>query len=178
MRAQAVEPTGVERMFAPGELIVSTTDVRGIITYANEAFCRMAAAPEVELLGRPHNVVRHPDMPRAFFAYVWDVLSTRQEIFAYVKNLALDGTHYWAFAHMTAAGRPGEPITGYRSNRRAPSREAVAAVEPLYRQLCEVERSHASSSAALAASIEALAGFLDERGMTYDEYVWSITPGA
>jgi PAS domain S-box-containing protein len=176
MRTAVVEPTGIERTFGPEELIVSKTDTKGVITYANDVFCRMAAAPEADLVGRPHNVVRHPEMPRAVFKYMWDALSARQEIFAYVKNLALDGSHYWVFAHVTASGRPGEAIVGYHSNRRAPAREAVAAVEPVYRQLRAIERSHASSPDGLAASVSALYALLEERGMTYDEFVWSVTP--
>ena len=83
---------------------------------------------------------------------------------------------YWVFAHVTASGRPGEAIVGYHSNRRAPAREAVAAVEPVYRQLRAIERSHASSPDGLAASVSALYALLEERGMTYDEFVWSVTP--
>lgn len=176
MRATLIEPTGVERTFGPDELIVSKTDTKGVITYANDIFCRMAAATEEELVGRPHNVIRHPDMPRAVFKYMWDVLGARQEIFAYVKNLALDGAHYWVFAHVTASGRPGEPIVGYHSNRRAPAREAVAAVEPIYQQLRAIERSHASSAEGLEASVAALYALLEQKAMTYDELVWAVTP--
>ena len=176
MRPTAIRASGVERSLGPDELIVSKTDGKGILTYVNETFCRMAAAREEDLLGEPHNIIRHPDMPRVLFKYLWDSIGSRQEIFAYVKNLAFDGTHYWVFAHVTASGRLGEPITGYHSNRRAAAGEAIAAVEPLYRTLCEVERSHSSSRQGLEASAEVLETTLRDRGMTYDEFVWSITP--
>lgn len=176
MRTPAARPTGVERMFGAGEIIVSKTDSNGVITYANHVFCRMATADECDLLGKPHNIIRHPDMPRALFKHMWDTISSRKEIFAYVKNLALDGSHYWVFAHVTPTGRPGKEITGYHSNRRVPAREAIAAVEPIYRRLCEIEASHPAPRDGLAASVTALHEILDERRMTYDELVWSITP--
>lgn len=176
MKHTLVKPTGVERPFGRDELIVSKTDAKGIITYANDVFCRMAGAAEADLIGQPHNIIRHPDMPRSVFKYMWDTISTRHEIFAYVKNLGLDGAHYWVFAHVTATGRPGEPIKGYHSNRRCPAREAVAAVEPIYRQLRSIEQAHSSAKEGLDASTAALVAFLQERDMTYDELIWSITP--
>ena len=176
MMATAVRPTGVERVLAPDELIVSKTDAKGVITYANDVFCRMAAMTEDELLGQPHNVIRHPDMPRAVFQYLWETISARQEIFAYVNNLGADGAHYLVFAHVTATGPVGGPVTGYHSNRRAPAREAIAAVEPVYRVLREIETSHPSSKDGLAASTAKLHAILVEAAMTYDEFVWNVTP--
>jgi PAS domain S-box-containing protein len=176
MRATAVQPTGVEHLLSAGELIVSKTDPKGVLTYVNHVFCRMAAAGEEELLGRPHNIIRHPDMPRAVFKLLWDTVEARREIFAYVKNLGLDGSHYWVFAHVTPTGRPGGPITGYHSSRRAPSRDAIGAVEPLYRELRQIERSHSSARDGLEASTKALEARLHDHGVTYDEFVWSVTP--
>lgn len=176
MPVTAIQPTGVERVLSPGEFIVSKTDAKGVLTYANHVFCRMAAAGEEDLIGRPHNIVRHPDMPRAVFKLMWDAISARQEVFAYVKNLAFDGAHYWVFAHVTATGRPGQVISGYHSNRRAPAPEAIAAVEPVYRQLRQIERAHSSSREGLDASFAALQATLEEYGLTYDEFIWSVTP--
>ncbi len=89
--AWTVSPTGVERTFDADELIVSKTDRKGVITYANEVFCRTSRYREEEIIGRPHNVVRHPDMPRALSRLLWDTISGGREIFAYVLNLAADG---------------------------------------------------------------------------------------
>src|SRR5689334_2578922 len=101
MRATRTRPTGVERTFGADEIIVTKTDPRGVITYANEVFLRVSALTEAEAAGQPHSIIRHPDMPRAVFKLLWDTLGERQEIFAYVKNLAADGAHYWVFAHVT-----------------------------------------------------------------------------
>lgn len=176
MRSAAVTPTGKENLLGRDELIVSKTDTKGVLTYVNDVFCRLAVAEETELIGKPHNVIRHPDMPRAIFKYLWETIAARREVFAYVKNMGMDGSFYWVFAHVTASGRTDGPLTGYHSNRRAPDREALAAVEPLYRELRQIEQSTTGSREALEKSTAALYATLDERGLTYDEWVWSITP--
>ncbi len=101
MRATRVRPSGIERTFGDHEMIVTKTDPRGVITYANDVFLRVSAIPEHEAVGHPHNVIRHPDMPRAVFKLLWDTLEEQKEIFAYVVNLAADGAHYWVLAHVT-----------------------------------------------------------------------------
>jgi PAS domain S-box-containing protein len=117
---RVVTPTGQERTFSADELIVSKTDPRGVITYANDVFLRVSGYPAGEALGRPHNIIRHPDMPKAVFALLWETLAARQEMFAYINNLAADGAHYWVLAHVTPSyGRNGDVI-GYHSSRRCP----------------------------------------------------------
>ena len=173
---RGIRPTGVERTFSPDELIVSKTDPRGIITYANDVFLRVSGYAEDEVLGRPHNLIRHPDMPRAVFKLLWDALGAGQEVFAYVNNLAADGAHYWVLAHVTPSHDARGALVGYHSNRRAPSRRGVAAVLPLYERLVAEERRHPTARAAVEASSELLAALLRERGATYDEFVWSTVP--
>jgi PAS domain S-box-containing protein len=176
VRATTVIPTGQERLLDADGLIVSKTDPKGIITYANEVFCEMAAMAEDELLGQPHNIIRHPDMPRCVFKLLWGTLAVREEVFAYVVNLAADGAHYWVFAHVTpTVDRSGEVI-GYHSNRRAPARSAVDAVSGLYAKLRAVEQQHAHPAGGLAASSQLMADVLAEHLMSYDEFVWSVTP--
>ncbi len=174
MHATLVRPTGVERTFGNDEIIVSKTDAKGVITYANDVFLRVSAYAETEVVGKPHNVIRHPDMPRAVFKLMWDTIQAGEEIFAYVLNLAGDGAHYWVFAHITPSLDPGGRIVGYHSNRRCPDRAAVAEAQGLYRRLRTVERQAGSSPAGLQASTDALATVLAESGRTYDEFVWSI----
>lgn len=174
MHDSLVRPTGVERTFGIDEIIVSKTDTKGIITYANDVFLRTSAFAESEIVGRPHNVIRHPDMPRAVFKLMWDTIAAGEEIFAYVVNLAGDGAHYWVLAHVTPSFDRTGRITGYHSNRRSPDREAVARAQALYRQLRTVERQAAGSPAGLQASTDLLNDVLTERGQTYDELVWSL----
>ena len=174
---RGIRPTGVERTFSPDELIVSKTDPRGIITYANDVFLRVSGYAEDEVLGRPHNLIRHPDMPRAVFKLLWDALGAGQEVFAYVNNLAADGAHYWVLAHVTPSTDEANRIVGYHSSRRKPDPRAVAAARDLYRTLREEELRHGSSQAALDASWAMLHRMLTERGQTYEEFVWELTNG-
>jgi PAS domain S-box-containing protein len=177
MRTVAVRPTGVERSFNTNEIIVTKTDLRGHVTYANDVFLRVSAYPEHEVIGQPHNVVRHPDMPRCVFKLLWDTLRSGAELFAYIVNLAGDGAHYWVLAHVTPSRDQSGAMVGYHSNRRVPSRTALAEIQPLYQSLLAEERRHSRTPDAVAASTDLLNRMLDERGVNYDQFVWSLTSG-
>lgn len=174
MRGSGVVPTGVERRLGTDELVVSKTDGRGRITYANAVFLRMCACAEADVVGRPHNLIRHPEMPRALFRLLWDTIQAGDEVFAYVLNLGLDGAHYWVFAHVTPSYDGSGSIIGYHSNRRAPDPAAVAAVQPLYRDLLAVEQRQSDPVRAVEAGRELLQARLDELATTYDAFVWSL----
>lgn len=176
MRAahRSIRPTGVERTFSADELIVSKTDPRGVITYANDVFLRVSGYAMDEVVGRPHNLIRHPDMPRAVFQLLWDTLAARRELFAYINNLAADGGHYWVLAHVTPSFGPGGAVTGYHSSRRRPAPRAVERISPLYDRLLAEERRHPDARTAVAASSQLLAGLVAEQGGSYDDLVWSI----
>lgn len=169
-----VLPTGVERRFGDEEIIVSKTDTRGVITYANDVFLRVSGHREEDLIGRPHNIIRHPDMPRGVFRLLWQEIEAGREIFAYVLNLAADGAHYWVLAHVTATIGLGGTITGFHSNRRTPSPAAVREITQVYTAMSAQERGHPVASEAAAVGQRFLEGVLAERGVTYSEYVWSL----
>lgn len=170
----AVRPTGEERTFAADELIVSKTDRRGLITYANDVFLRVGAYELDEVIGRPHNLIRHPDMPRAVFQLLWDTLGAGQELFAYINNLAADGANYWVLAHVTPSLDAAGNVVGYHSNRRRPSPRAIAQVRPLYERLLAEERRHSSARAAVTASSALFTQLVAERADGYEDLVWSI----
>lgn len=174
MRRLATAPTGRERHFGDDEIIVSKTDARGIITYANEVFLRVAGYTEAEVLGQPHNLIRHPDMPMCVFKVLWDTISSGKEIFAYVVNQAKCGDHYWVLAHVTPTYDDSGKIIGYHSNRRTAHPEAVRTIEGIYRELRRVESAHSNSDAAMKAGIEHLMATLAGAGMSYDEFVFSL----
>jgi PAS domain S-box-containing protein len=174
VRQTTVRPTGVERTFDSDDIIVSKTDPKGIITYANDVFLRVSGYAEEEVLGQPHNIIRHPDMPRCVFKLLWDTIAGGEEIFAYVLNLAADGAHYWVVAHVTPTFGRRDEIIGYHSNRRLPHRGDVAEIAPIYQALLVEERRHTQTPAAIAAGTAKLQHLLAERGQDYDEFVWSI----
>lgn len=168
-----VQSSTVEREMREGDFIVSKTDATGKLTYGNRIFIDFSGYSESELLGKQHNIVRHPDMPRAVFKLLWDTVPTGKELFAYVKNLAKDGSFYWVFANVTASYDQQGNIIGYYSVRRKPSKEAVRNIEPIYQMLCAEEAKH-SPKAGLAASTQLLESYLSERGLTYDQFVHSL----
>ena len=169
-----VRPTGEERTFPADELIVSKTDLRGVITYANDVFLRVGAYSLDEVIGQPHNLIRHPDMPRAVFKLLWDTLAARRELFAYINNLAADGANYWVLAHVTPSYGPDGSVVGYHSNRRRPSPRALQRVRPLYERLLAEERRHPNARAAVAASSALLDRSIAEQAASYEEFVWAV----
>jgi PAS domain S-box-containing protein len=168
-----ITPTSVERKMREDDFIVSKTDLKGRITYGNRIFIEFSGYTEEELLGSQHNIVRHPDMPRAVFKLLWDTIQSGQECFAYVKNMAKDGSYYWVFANVTPSYDIDGKHIGYLSVRRKPKDEAVQSVSALYRTMLEAERQ-AGSRDAIAASSAILAGLLAEKGVGYDEFILSL----
>lgn len=165
--------TGVERTFDADEFIVSKTDVKGHITYANSVFLRISGYEEDEVLGRPHSMIRHSDMPRCIFRLLWERIQSGREIFAYVVNAAKNGDHYWVLAHVTPTFDMNGNTTGFHSNRRKPRAEQVATVKPLYDRLVALEDGHANRRQGLEESTLLLNRILSEKGLSYDEFVLS-----
>ena len=174
MARPTIKPTGRERTFHEDEIIVSKTDLKGIITYANHVFMRVAGYTERELLGKPHNIIRHPDMPKCVFKLLWDTIAAGNEIFAYVINLCKNGDHYWVFAHVTPSFDGKGNITGYHSSRRKPDRQAVDQVVPIYQALLKKEASYSDWRDGMNAATDMLLAHLDQAGVQYDEFVLSI----
>ncbi len=133
--------TQVEHALAEDVSLVSRTDIEGRITYANPSFIQASGYSERELIGQPHNLLRHPDMPAEAFADLWGTLKAGQPWTGVVKNRRKNGDHYWVYANVTPV-RAGGAVTGYLSVRTPASREQVAAVEPVYRQFSEGRASH------------------------------------
>lgn len=137
--ADVKQCTGVERTFAPDQIIVSKTDAGGRITYANDTLLAISGYGEDELLGKPHNIIRHPQMPRVVFKLLWERIQAGSEAFAYVINRCKNGDHYWVFAHVTPNYDSAGAIIGYHSCRRVPKPSVIEIIEPFYAQLHQVE---------------------------------------
>lgn len=123
--------TDIESPFPEGRLIVSRTDPEGIITHVNQSFVDMSGYTKEELLGAPHYILRHPDMPPVAFKGLWDTLASGEKWQGYVKNLRKDGGFYWVKATVIANIRDNK-VVGYTSVRRKPSRQKVAECMNLY----------------------------------------------
>lgn len=167
-------PSGVERFFDEDDVIVSKTDLKGRITYANSVFIEISGYSENELIGASHNVIRHPEMPKCVFKLLWDRVQAGHEIFAYVVNLCKNGDHYWVLAHVTPTFDVAGRVIGYHSNRRVPERSAVEKARDLYARLLEVERSATDWRRGLAESTRRLNDVLRAQGVEYDEFAFSL----
>jgi len=167
-----------ERFFEPEQFIVSKTDLRGVITYANQSFLDVAMYTQSELIGRPHSIIRHPDMPRCVFQLLWDTIKNGDEIFAYVKNLCKNGDYYWVLAYVTPEFHPKtKAIVGYDSFRRVPSRGAIKVIEEVYDLLLKEERQYSNRKTAIEASTVLLMTLLEEKGLTYERFILNLIAG-
>ena len=136
-----VTPTDVEHEVKSVDIVVSKGDEKGDITYANPIFFKLAGYTQGELLEQPHSIIRHPDMPKIVFKYLWDTIQTGNDVKAFVKNLSKDGGYYWVFAHVRVATNPDKSFRNYVSTRRGMSAGARAVIEPLYKDLLTAEES-------------------------------------
>ena len=128
-----------EMPYPDGRLIVSTSDTRGIITHCNTSFVEMSGYTREELIGAPHCILRHPDMPTRVYRQLWEEARLGRIWHGYVKNLRKDGAFYWVYATVIANVRQGR-VAGYTSVRRKPSRRKVEEAERQYRQWLAEER--------------------------------------
>lgn len=159
-------PTSVERSVRDDAFLVSKTDTQGRITYCNLPFIEIVGATEQELLGKPHSIVRHPDMPRYIFKLLWDRIKNKEEIFAYVKNMSFDGSYYWVFANVTASTDRNGSIVGFYSVRRKPNPKALKTIIPLYQELLAKEKN-----GGIEAAQAHMKQILDAKGVDYDQFV-------
>jgi PAS domain S-box-containing protein len=133
--------TNNEKVMPEEGFIVSKTDTKGFITYMNRVFVEMSGWSRRELMGENHNIIRHPHMPRIAFKLVWDLIQNKKEFFGFVKNLRKDGGFYWVLAYITPDLDINGNIVGYTSIRKKPSRKAIETLDPIYRELVEIEKS-------------------------------------
>lgn len=167
---QRPTPIDKEYLLDADHFIVSKTDTHGTLTYVNKYFIQVSGYSEVELIGQPHKIVRHPDMPKVVFKMLWDRLKAGEEFWGYVKNLVKDGGYYWVLAHVTQSiESETQHVIGYHSDRRAPKKEQVEKIMPLYQKLIQIE-----SSQSIEAAETYLNRLLTEKEMTYENFVFSL----
>lgn len=159
----------MERTMDENDFIVSKTDLKGKITYCNRIFIEMAEYGEEELLGAPHNMIRHPKMPKAVFQLLWDRIQKKEEVFAFVLNQTKNKNEYWVFANVTASLDVRGNIIGYYSVRRKPNAKALEIIKPLYAKMLEAEQKGGTS-----ASTKILTDLLQEKGVDYNELIIAI----
>ncbi|WP_031434370.1 PAS domain-containing protein [Methylomarinum vadi] len=142
-----ITPNNNEKRLGDEDFIVSKTDPTGRITYANRIFMNIAGYPEHELLGVQHNIIRHPEMPRGVFRFMWDTLKSGDEFFGFAKNLCADGGFYWVFANITPDYDKQGKLQGYYSVRRKPPQSALDVLIPVYREMLAIEKRSSAKEA-------------------------------
>lgn len=160
-------PIDHEIKLNPKRYIVSKTDAKGIIEYGNDYFVEISGYKESELLGKPHSIVRHPDMPKVVFKMMWDRINKGQNIMAVVKNMAKDGSYYWVVTEFEPKIDPiSNEIISHTAFRKAAPQKAIDTMAPIYAKLLEIEKE-----GGMAASEKYLRGLLEEKNTTYDKFV-------
>ena len=133
-------PTPIDEQYTFEDgVIVSDTDLKGIITYSNRKFCEIAGYHKSELVGKNHNIVRHPDMPKAAFKDLWETLQKGESWTGTVKNLRKDGRYYWVYSYIAPIITEGE-ITGYSAARKPATAAEIEEAEELYEKLLLEEK--------------------------------------
>jgi len=168
-----VTPTSKEYALKSDDLIVTKTDLKGHITYANEIFLRISVLDEAETLGQPHSIIRHPDMPKAVFQLLWKTIKRGNEFFGVVKNMSTDGSYYWVFANITPSYDADHKVIGFFSVRRKANKELINIMSNLYQKMLQEEKRYGEKQG-VKASTQILNNFFDEQGVSYDEYLLSF----
>lgn len=149
------------------KVILSKTDPKGFILYANEAFIDISGYDEYELIGQSHNIIRHPDMPKVIFKVLWDTIKNGENIHAIVKNMSKSGRYYWVITDFKTIYDNDKNITAYFATRKSIPQEILTKyIIPLYSKLLHIEEA-----SGVDASEAYLTGFLEERNKTYTEYI-------
>lgn len=149
------------------QTIISKTDTRGTIIYANTAFIEACEYNPIELVGEPHNIIRHPDMPKVAFKALWEALKKGKNYHAIVKNLTKTGRYYWVITDFTIEKDDQGKIIGYTGRRKAVPNGVIEKIEPLYKTLLDIEKLKGEE-----VSERYFEGFLKEEvGKSYDEFV-------
>jgi PAS domain S-box-containing protein len=149
--------------------IVSKTDKKGVMTYVNDYFMEISGYTQKEMIGVPHSLIRHPDMPKVIFKLLWERIQEGEDIMAVVKNLAKDGRYYWVTTAFEVHYDEDHQIDGYTAYRRGARKKVIKKIEKLYKKLLEIEKE-----SGVEASEKYLQEFLDEKGMLYDFYILSL----
>ena len=128
-----------EEYFFEGDVIISQTDINGVITYANRAFSKVSGYPVDELVGQPHNMIRHPDMPKLAFSKMWETIQGGQAWNGLVKNLRKDGLYYWVDSEILPTRNENEEIIGYIAVRKSASRKDIDENSETYSKMLHSE---------------------------------------
>ena len=151
--------------------LLSETDTQGVIRYVNDYFVELSGYREEELVGSPHNIVRHPDMPKTVFKLLWDALKRGKEYTAIVKNRRKDGKYYWVYSEYKPLLDKNEQLRGFRSLRHPVPKNILSEVDALYKKLVDLEHTKGQHEAELFLELKLHQdGFHDYAAFVEDLY--------
>jgi PAS domain S-box-containing protein len=162
-----LRPLDIEFTVKGNRELVSETDLKGIITYANEDFSELSGHSIEKLVGSPHNIIRHVDMPETVFKLLWDNLKAGRDYKAVVQNKRADGKYYWVYSEYFPLYDEKRKIYGYRSLRYPVSKKIVEDVAVIYKKLLDLERTKSPKEAEMFLELKLMNdGFHD-----YKEFI-------
>ena len=164
-----INKRGKEKKLSSDDILVSKTDIGGRITYGNDTFMDISGYSKKELIGQPHSIIRHPDMPKAIFQLMWESIKKGQNITAVVKNLTKDGRFYWVTTDFDIQRGSNGQIRNYIAFREATPRKVIKEIEKIYETLLDIEKKKGDRQ-----SLEFLHLFLEDKQMTYNEYIQDL----
>ncbi len=163
-------PIDIEVIWDKSQTIVSKSDLFGTIDYANQAFANVSGYEEYELVGKPHSVIRHPDMPKIIYKILWDNLKIEKKFQIFLKNLAKSGQYYWVLSDFEYNKDSDGNVIEYVSRRSAvPTNVLENDIVPLYKKLFQIEQA-----SGIKYSEKYLMGYLEEKGMNLEDYIFSL----
>jgi PAS domain S-box-containing protein len=169
--------SGREVSISQQEFMVTKSNLKGDLIYANRAFMQINGYPESELLGKPLGMFHHPDMPQGIFRLLSASLDSERECFLYLKNRTRNGDFYWAYTNVNIIrddrGRP----KAYLSVMRRPSLESVETIDELYREMQRIEQGNRTVGSS-DASLQWLMEYVEGKGHSYDSFIHTLTDGA
>jgi len=162
------EPIDNEIILDPCKVILSQTNFKGVIQYGNDYFVSISKYEIYEMMGKPHNIIRHPDMPKVIFKFMWERLHKGENLYAVVKNLAKDGSYYWVMTSFETTYDEFGNISTHYARRKAVPKNARKVFEELYKKIVAIEKTN------IQAAENYFYGFLENTKMTYDEFFLSV----
>ncbi len=164
----------IETEIPQDKVIISRTDLKGVITYANETFAEISGYNPDELIGKPHNILRHPDMPKSIYKNLWDTLKEEKIWQGYVKNLRKDGGYYWVYAEVSGVYKNGE-LVEYKSIRSWVPKEKRVEMQKLYDSMRLKEEDNVRCVSYIPATLyDKLNLLAKSKSVSAEEYLESL----
>lgn len=155
---------------AAQQVIISRTDLKGNIIYYNPTFAEVNGFEGSSLIHKPHNIIRHPDMPKTIFQIIWSIIEQGLPIQAVIKNKTNDGHYYWTLMNWKVQKDRDNNIISYVAYGKQAPDHVIKAIEPLYKMMLEIEKEHD-----IDAALNFLHSHLEEEGLTYSQYMEKLT---